>query len=196
MTNPVMISIDKLKQYPHNVKKHTKAQILGIAESIRKFGFYSPILLDKDYNIIAGHGRLEAATLLEMSEVPCIVLDHITEDEARALRLIDNKIAESEWNMDNLKYELENFHFDFDQYKVSFDDLVLPKLQDVKIDIDPSDQHMNSYTTGNLKQITLIFDNEGFEKIMKRIEMAKSELKATTNTEVFVKLLDWYENRE
>ena len=82
------------------------------------------------------------------------------------LRLIDNKIAESEWNVDNLKYEIDNLKFDYDPFKISFDDLYMPKLSNVTIDIDPSDQHMKSYLDGNLKQIVLVFTNEEFEKIM------------------------------
>jgi len=92
------MKISKIKPYIYNAKKHTKKQIEQVAASIREFGFNQPIVLDKKNFIIVGHGRYEAAKLLELKDVPTIVVD-LTEEQANAYRLADNKLNESEWDM-------------------------------------------------------------------------------------------------
>jgi len=194
LLKPTPTPIDSLKPYEYNVKKHTKTQIDGIAESMKKFGFYAPIVVDDKNNvIIIGHGRLDAAKQLGMKMVPVIKLSNLTEEEIKALRLLDNRISESDWDIDNLKHEIENLNFEFGDYHVNFDDLYMPKLQDISIDIDPTDEKMEAYLHGNVKQITLVFSNEDFEKVMIRMEKAGEELKADSNTEILLKLLDFYE---
>ena len=93
------ININDIKPYERNAKKHPKKQITLIANSIKEFGFDSPIIVDKDNVIIAGHGRLEGAKLLGIKEVPVIRKEKLTEEQVKAYRLADNKIAESEWDM-------------------------------------------------------------------------------------------------
>ena len=193
---PVMLPIEELVPYEYNIKKHTTTQVKGIAESMKKFGFYAPIVVDdKKKQIIIGHGRLDASRLLKLKTVPVIKLENITDDEIKALRLLDNRISESDWDIDNLKHELENLDFAFEDFHVSFDDLYMPKLQDISIDIDPTDQKMESYLHGNIKQITLVFSNEEFEKVMERMNKAGQELHADSNTEILIKLLDFYEEK-
>ncbi len=191
---PVMVPIDQLKPYEHNVKKHTKTQIDGIAESIKRYGIYAPIVVDKDNNIVIGHGRLEAAKILKLKEFPVIKHANLSEQDAKALRLLDNRISESDWDIDNLKHELENIQFPWEDFHINFDDLYQPQLQNIAIDIDPTDQHMESYLHGNIKQVTLIFSNDEFEKVMDRMEKAGKELGADSNTEILIKLLDHYES--
>ena len=82
-----------------NPRKHPRAQVRAIAKSIETFGFTAPLLVDKNLQVIAGHGRLEAAKLLGLTSVPVISLDHLTEAEALAYRLADNKLADrSTWD--------------------------------------------------------------------------------------------------
>lgn len=100
------VSIDKIKPYFKNAKKHPEVQIEQIAKSIQKFGFNQPIVVDTNFIIIVGHGRLEAAKLLELTEVPVYMID-IPEAEARAYRLADNKLNESDWDMDLVYDELK-----------------------------------------------------------------------------------------
>ena len=97
--NMEKIKVEQLKPYEKNAKKHDKKQIELIANSIKQFGFDSPIIVDKDNVIIAGHGRLEGAKLLGLDEVPVIRKENLTEEQVKAYRLADNKIAESEWDM-------------------------------------------------------------------------------------------------
>ena len=93
------VVVNLIKPYEKNAKKHDKKQIKQVADSIKRFGFDSPIILDKNNEVIAGHGRLEAAKLLGLTEVPTISKENLTDQEVKAYRLADNKIAESEWDM-------------------------------------------------------------------------------------------------
>jgi hypothetical protein len=87
--------IDALKPNARNARTHSKKQIRQIADSIATFGFVVPILIDEDGDIIAGHGRYEAAKLLSLKQVPVIVVSGLSEAKRRALALADNKIAEN-----------------------------------------------------------------------------------------------------
>lgn len=100
------IAIDKIIPYKKNAKKHPVAQIRQIANSIKEFGWGQPLVLDKNNVIIVGHGRLEAAKLLGLKEVPTITVD-LTEEQAKAYRLADNKLNESEWDMGLVIEELK-----------------------------------------------------------------------------------------
>ena len=109
--------IETLKPYKKNAKKHDKTQINNVAESIRQYGFVQPIVVDKDGVIVIGHCRYEAAKALGMKDVPCVCVDDLTEEQVKALRIVDNKSNESEWDFDILSDELANLDlsdFDFD----------------------------------------------------------------------------------
>ena len=88
------VDINELKPYVRNPKEHPDFQIEKIANSINRFGFNVPILVDKDNEIIAGHGRLLAAKKLNLKEVPIILLENLTPDEVKAFRIADNKLVE------------------------------------------------------------------------------------------------------
>jgi len=92
------MDITLLKPYEKNAKKHDKKQVQAVAESIKEFGFNQEIVVDKNNVIIVGHGRYEAAKLLGLNDVPVKVVD-LTEEQAKAYRLADNKLNESEWDM-------------------------------------------------------------------------------------------------
>lgn len=130
------IDIDKIKPYKLNAKKHPQSQIEGIAESIKRFGFSQPIVLDKKNEIIIGHGRLEAAKIAGLKEVPCLTLSDLTPKEVRALRLIDNRIAETGWDQEMLKIEFEDLEFEFEPFNVDFDN-ELPDPDEVEGQTDP-----------------------------------------------------------
>lgn len=117
------IKIEKLKPYRLNAKKHPQSQIEGIAESIKRFGFTQPIVIDGNDEIIIGHGRLEAAKILNLEEVPCVCRDDLKPEEIKALRLIDNRISETGWDQEILKIDLENLDFDFSSFNIDFEDL-------------------------------------------------------------------------
>ncbi len=102
------IAIGQLKPYPRNARTHSKKQIRQIAESIERFGFTNPVLIDDADMILAGHGRVEAAKQLGMDVVPCVRLSSMSETEKRAYVLADNKLAlNAGWDEDILAGELE-----------------------------------------------------------------------------------------
>jgi len=119
--------------YIRNPRKHSETQISQIAASIREFGFMNPVLIDGDYNVIAGHGRLLAAQKLGLKEVPCLRHDHLTETQKRAYILADNRLAErAEWDYELLQIELEELaNADFDLDITGFDPGEIETLLDI-----------------------------------------------------------------
>lgn len=115
------IKIVDLKQYKLNAKQHPETQVKGIAESIKMAGFINPIVIGKDNIIVGGHGRLAAAHLLGMTEVPCVRVEHLNKDQIRALRLIDNRIAETGWDDSLLIEDLSDLDFNFADFNINFD---------------------------------------------------------------------------
>lgn len=104
--------------YARNTKKHDETQIKNVAESIKKYGWVQPIVIDDGGTIVIGHCRALAAEKLGIEEVPCVVVSDLTEDEINALRIVDNKTNESSWDFDLLSAELpeidlSDFEFDF-----------------------------------------------------------------------------------
>jgi DNA modification methylase len=103
------LTLQNLKPYPRNARTHSKHQIRQIANSIRAFGFTNPVLIDRDNQIVAGHGRVEAAKLLSMAEVPTILLENLSKDQLRAYMLADNKLADNAgWDRKILAIELQH----------------------------------------------------------------------------------------
>ena len=114
------VQTGKLIPYANNARTHTEAQVAQIAASIREFGFNNPILIDEQSTIIAGHGRVLAAQALELKEVPCIRLTHLTPSQRKAYVIADNKIAlNSGWDEELLKLELEGMT-DIEQIATGF----------------------------------------------------------------------------
>ena len=107
-----------LKPYKKNPRVHSEQQVMQIADSIKRFGFTVPILIDEDNNIIAGHGRLEASKLIELEQVPTIEIKNLKEEEKKALIIADNQLTlNSNWNEEFLKDELntlKDLNFDLD----------------------------------------------------------------------------------
>jgi ParB-like chromosome segregation protein Spo0J len=99
--------IERLVPYERNARTHSAAHVAQIAASIQEFGFTNPILVAADAGVIAGHGRLAAAHQLGLTEVPVVVLDHLTPAQRRAYVLADNKLAlNSGWDEELLKVEI------------------------------------------------------------------------------------------
>ena len=123
----VMMATERLVPYARNARTHSDQQVAQIAASIAEFGFTNPILIGDDDVIIAGHGRLMAAQRLGLTEVPAIVLAHLTEAQRRALVIADNKIAENAgWDEELLKAELvalQDIEFDLDLVGFSDEEL-------------------------------------------------------------------------
>lgn len=130
-----MRALDSIKPYEKNAKKHDQAQIDNVAESIRQYGFVQPIVVDRDGVIVIGHCRALGAKKLGLKEVPCVCVDDLTPEQVNALRLVDNKSNESDWDFDLLADELSGLDlsaFSFD-WGMSEDEEDNPYTMKVKI---------------------------------------------------------------
>lgn len=102
-----LVDIDRLIPYVNNARTHSKEQILKLRSSLREFGFVNPVIIDRDYNVIAGHGRIMAAKEEGIPEVPCVYVDHLTEAQKKAYILADNRMAlDADWDEELLAVEL------------------------------------------------------------------------------------------
>jgi DNA modification methylase len=125
------IPVDDLKPYAGNARTHSRKQIKQIAASIERFGFTNPVLISDVGEIIAGHGRVSAARLLDIDSVPVLRLSHLSEDERRAYVLADNKLAENAgWDAEILAIELQalvdlDFQVDLTGFEIAEIDLLL-----------------------------------------------------------------------
>ena len=111
--------VNSLIPYAKNAKKHSDKQIQNVAKSIREYGFVQPVVIDRGGIIVIGHCRVLAAKTLNMEEVPCVCVDDLTPEQVDALRIVDNKTNESEWDIDTLEadllsLDLSEFDFDWD----------------------------------------------------------------------------------
>src|SRR5579863_791336 len=136
--------VAKLIPYVNNARTHSEQQVAQTAASIKEFGWTNPILIGGDDVIIAGHARLLAAQKLGMSEVPVIVLDHLTPAQRKALVLADNKLAlNAGWDEDLLRIELEglqSLHFNLDLTgfnPIELDDLLRDPMIEEQADEAP-----------------------------------------------------------
>ena len=131
-----VVDRDELLPYGNNPKQHPDEQVEKIASSIKNFGWDQPIVVDGDYEIIKGHGRYQAAKRLGLDEVPIIVQDDLTDEEARAARIADNKVAESEWDDELLASEVDMLtsEDEIDDAVLGFDD---DELDDVLDMVEP-----------------------------------------------------------
>ena len=137
------IKTEQLVPYDKNTKKHDKTQINNVAESIKQYGFVQPIVIDKDNVVVIGHCRLLAAKKLKMKEVPCVCVEDLTEEQVKALRIVDNKSNESEWDFDFLadellEIDLSAFDFDFGiEYEEEETEIVEDEAPEVDEDAEP-----------------------------------------------------------
>ena len=103
-----LVDINKLVPYANNARTHNKEQILKLRSSLREFGFVNPVIIDKDYNVLAGHGRIMAAKEEGITEVPCVYADHLTEAQKKAYILADNRMAlDAGWDEELLSVEMQ-----------------------------------------------------------------------------------------
>ena len=136
-----LVDITKLIPYVNNARTHSKEQITKLRSSLREFGFINPVIIDKDFNIIAGHGRVMAAKEESYSEVPCVFVEHLTETQKKAYILADNRMAlDAGWDEEMLAVEMEelqNLGFDlgltgFDEKELA--DIIFNYGEEIQID--------------------------------------------------------------
>lgn len=129
-TQMTLVEINKLIPYINNARTHSVEQINKLRSSLREFGFINPVIIDKDYGIIAGHGRVLAAKEEGIEKVPCVLVDYLTEQQKKAYILADNRMAlDAGWDEELLKLEIEALQSeDFDIGLTGFDEKDLADL--------------------------------------------------------------------
>ena len=115
-TEMQLIPLGKLVPYVNNARTHSPEQLAKLRSSLREFGFINPVIIDRDFNVIAGHGRIAAAKEEGMEEVPCVFVDYLTEAQKKAYILADNRMAlDAGWDEELLRIEIESLQgADFD----------------------------------------------------------------------------------
>ena len=129
-TEMKMVSTSKLIPYVNNARTHSQEQVNKLRGSLREFGFINPVIIDSDFNVIAGHGRLMAAKEEGIEEVPCVLVDYLTEAQKKAYILADNRYAQDAgWDEELLRIEIESLEgMDFDVSLTGFDDQEIADL--------------------------------------------------------------------
>nr|DAI49584.1 MAG TPA: adenine specific DNA methyltransferase [Caudoviricetes sp.] len=125
-----LVSIGKLVPYVNNARTHSKEQITKLRSSLREFGFVNPVIIDREFNVIAGHGRILAAKEENIEQVPCVFVDYLTEAQKKAYILADNRFAlDAGWDEDMLRVEMEALQgMDFDVSLTGFDESEIADL--------------------------------------------------------------------
>ncbi|MDD2978809.1 MAG: site-specific DNA-methyltransferase [Hespellia sp.] len=143
-TEMKLVSIDKLIPYVNNARTHNAEQINKLRASLREFGFINPVIIDGDYNIIAGHGRVMAAKEEHIEEVPCVLADHLTPAQKKAYIIADNRMAQDAgWDEELLRIEIEALQAEaFDIGLTGFEEQEIADLfgtEDDKVEDDDFD---------------------------------------------------------
>jgi len=129
-----LVQVGRLTPCRNNARTHSKKQIQKIADSIKRFGFVNPVLIDDAGAIIAGHGRVEAAKLLGLAAIPCLRISHLSDAEKRAFILADNRLAElAGWDREILAIELQAL-VDIDEAEVEITGFATPEIDVVLSD--------------------------------------------------------------
>ena len=131
-TEMQLVPIAKLVPYVNNARTHSPEQIKKLRSSLREFGFINPVIIDREYGVIAGHGRILAAKEEGIREVPCVFADHLTEAQKKAYIIADNRMAmDAGWDEELLRVEIEALQgMDFDPLLTGFDEKELAALFD------------------------------------------------------------------
>lgn len=148
------LPVGKLLRYAKNSRTHSDEQVEQLVNSIREFGFTNPVLIDEKNELIAGHGRLAAAEILEMDKVPAIRLSNLSEKQKKAYRIADNKLGlNAGWDMQLLAEEVkELMDDDFDIDLLGFNDA---ELDEMLSDEQPQEEDDNSSPVVQIKYLAI-----------------------------------------
>lgn len=150
--------ITELAPYACNARVHSDEQVLQLRASLREFGFVAPVLIDAQGNILAGHGRVMAAKAEGMTEVPCVLVEHLTDIQRRAYILADNRLAEqASWDDEMVSLELQALRevgFDFELTGFDAEDIVIEDTTDIyEDDYDPAPPTQPKARRGQIYQL-------------------------------------------
>lgn len=171
------VSIDSLSTYERNTRTHSTEQIEQLVCSIREFGFTNPVLVDENNVLIAGHGRFEASRLLGLKEVPAIRLPNLTDDQKKALRIADNKLAlNAGWDEELLRVELQELKdSDYNLDLVGFSEKELEELFGGESDLDETytakiESPVYEPQMEEVPEIQVLCDTEKYKSLIKEID--------------------------
>lgn len=163
--------IESLIPYEFNNKIHDETQVNRIANSIKEFWFTQPIVIDKNNVVVIWHWRLEASQKLWLKEVPCVIMEDLNDEQIRKLRILDNKLNESEWNVENLQYDISTIKdFNIWDIELSVDDL----FDDV-FSVDDFDENFSlpAWEKAPFWQMTFTLADEQKKEVEEAIELVK-----------------------
>ena len=197
------IPVAELKPYEANARTHSALQVEQLANSIKEFGFNNPILVQPDLTVVAGHGRLEAAKKLGMTEVPTITLSHLTPSQMRAYVLADNKLAlNAGWDHEMLKAELLAIQSagEIDLALIGFDQTDLEHLitdvGDVEQMCKHGDRHLSvnerkeGYDKSIIRQIILVYGMDEYNNVIDALSDYAEKFGLSNNAEAINHLLE------
>lgn len=140
-TEMQLVPVEKLIPYINNARTHSDEQIKKLRSSLREFGFINPVIIDREFNVIAGHGRILAAKAENISEVPCVFVDYLNDAQKKAYILADNRMAmDAGWDEELLKVEIESLQAeDFALSLTGFDEKELASIFDSDTDVKDDD---------------------------------------------------------
>ena len=166
----------KLKPYKNNPRTHSEAQIDRLVRSFKEFGFTNPILVDKNLNVVAGHGRLMAAEVLGLETVPTITLDHLDEDQKKAYVIADNQLAVAAgWDDDILQAEIASLsEAGFDTTILGWGDDLPTFGEDIDFSALDDDEDLSEFAAGVRRGIMVDFEEEDHEEAKALIGAARN----------------------
>jgi ParB-like chromosome segregation protein Spo0J len=169
------IKTNKLKPYDKNPRTHSATQIERLVESLKEFGFTNPILIDDKYNIIAGHGRLEAAKILGLETVPTIKLDHLSPEQRRAYVIADNQLAlNAAWDDELLQSELNALsEIGYDLTLLGWGEDLPTFGEDIDLSALEDEEDLSEYAAGVRKAIQIDFEPEDYEEAQALVSAAR-----------------------
>ena len=142
------INITEIKEYEKNAKKHDEQQIKNVMQSIKEFGMVQPIVIDENNTIIIGHCRYRALQRLKWEEVPVVKIENLSDQEVNKLRLLDNKLNESDWDFDLLLKQIQELNWD--DFDIDWD---IPEFEE-------NDQDIKEATYTESISVVIDCDNE------------------------------------
>jgi hypothetical protein len=168
------VETEKLVPYVNNNKQHPDEQIDKIATQIHHYGFDQPIVINKENIIIKGHGRYLAAKKLEIEKVPCVVREDLDEYEESGVRIADNAVARSDWDEDNLKFELGTLDRNgYDMTLTGLEDKEVAKFLDDEVKV--TDEGGGEIDLEEKKQYIVSVDCESEDQMAELYSRLKDE---------------------
>lgn len=188
--NIIQKNIDEIVPYAKNAKKHDKKQIDNVAESIRQYGFVQPVVIDRDGVIVIGHCRTLAAKKLGMKEVPCVCVDDLTPEQVAALRLVDNKSNESDWDMDLLGEELAELDISTFDFDFSFTELPCEEPNNDG-QYEMTDSQREQEFRERMERGELSDDDEKYQEFLQKFEAKKTTDDCYTPENIYECVKKW-----